>query len=239
MDNKDILFGNRLIDHETVAYIIGDEFVSLSQLPGILTITQFFMALLEDRLPVHRVWVVGQGIDPSERKILRLCEAYRPNIRLHVAEEMPTPKGLDATEALEWQSFQFVDSTRVQAELKLAHLSEDALLAHDFLFIAARELSEKSCQHVVPNGRLLIKQAQLQSFHRCFPLPLTVETQFQLANDNKRSLKSLSRFYQDYSCIAEVSLSFDLYTLEDAQQLLKALGAKTFGHFSEKIKEEC
>ena len=131
-----------------------------------------------------------------------------------------------------------MEPNRVKADLKLADLSEDALLAHDFIFTAARELTEKSCQDIISNGKILIKNAQLHSFHRFLPLPITVETKFQLTHDNQRGLKSFTRFYQDYACIAEVNLSFDLLTEEEAKQLLQALGEKTFGHFSDKINEE-
>lgn len=244
------------MDHEqkTVAYIIGNAFDTLTQLPNVYTINQFFSAILENCLPEHRLWIVGQGIHASVREILSLCEKYRSELRLHFGSLALSEKEAwlqlheflveenarkeNKTESLEWLHFQFMDANRVKAELKLTHLSEDDLLAHDFLFTASRELCEKACCKIIPNGKLLIKNAQLHSFHRFFPLPINVETQFQLSNDNKRSLKSLTRFYQDYACIAEVHLLFDLFTAEEAKKVLHALGEKTFSHFSDKMIEE-
>jgi len=251
-------------EHKTVAYIIGNHFDTLAQLPNVYTLNQFFSAILTNCLPQHRLWIVGQGIHAAVREILSLCEKYRTGLHFHFGSlalneqeawtqlhELFSQAAVQAARStkdqdnpnqqenkLEWCHFQFVDANRIKADLKLSHLSEDALLAHDFVLTAARELSEKACRYSMPNGKLLLKSAQLNSFHRFFPLPITVETQFQLTNDNTRSLKSLTRFYQDYACIAEAHLSFDLHTETEAKKLLRVLGEKTFTHFSDKMKNE-
>lgn len=111
-------------------------------------------------------------------------------------------------------------------------------MAQDFLFTAARELTERACQSAVNDGVLIIKQASFFSFHRLLPLSISVETKFQLTHDNKRSLKSLTRFYQGYACTSEVSLSFDLYSKEEANEFYKGLAEKTIEHLSLKLEDE-
>lgn len=243
------------MDHEqnTIAYIIGNHFETLTQLPNVYTIDQVFSAMMENCLPAHSLWIVGQGIHASVREVLNVCAKYRPELHLHTgslalsAQEeyrlmqeffiQENAKKASDNNSLEWLNFHFVESNRVKAELKLTYFSEEDLLTHDFLLTAARELCEKACHKILSNGKLLIKSAQLNSFHRFFPLPISVETKFQLTTDNQRGLKSLTRFYQDYACVAEVHLSFDLFSAEEAKTLLHSLGIKTFTHFSDNINE--
>ena len=242
--------GNSLLSHEKVAYIVSDDYQMLSELSRVTTIRQFMIAVLEQRLPKHRLWIVGQGIGHDELRFLRLCETYLQGVRFYFGAQCPLipSEGLFAESPceeysvsssriknFEWRDFHFIDATRVQAELMILQLSESHFLAQDFLFTAARELTERACQSAVSDGVLVIKQASFLSFHRLFPLPIKVETKFQLAEDNKRSLKSLTRFYQDFACTAEVSLSFDLYSKEEADSFYKALAEKTVEHLAEKI----
>lgn len=246
-------FGNSLLSHEKVAYIVGDDYPILSELSRVLTIRQFTIAVLEQRLPRHRLWIVGQGLSHDELRFLRLCETYLQGVRFHFGSQCPLipSEGLFAespsekysvsspsTKNIEWRNFHFIDATRVKAELSISQLSESHFLAQDFLFAAARELTEHACQSVEPKGVLIIKQASFYSFHRLFPLPISVETKFQIVHDNKRSLKSLTRFYQDYACTAEVSLSFDLYSKEEADVFYKSLAEKTVEHWAEKIEND-
>ena len=235
-----------------VAYIVGDDYQMLSGLTRVLTIRQFIIAVLEQRLPKHRLWIVGQGMSQDELRFLRLCETYLEGVRFHFGAQCPLipSKGLFAesptekykvsqsNETIEWRNFHFMDATRVQAELNVTQLSESHFLAQDFLFTAAKELTERACQSAAPKGVLIIKQASFLSFHRLFPLPIKVETKFQLVNDNQRSLKSLTRFYQDYACTAEVNLAFDLYSQEEADDFYRRLAEKTMAHFSEKMESE-
>jgi len=228
-------------DFDKVAYIVGDAYKELSALPRVLTYSQFFTAVFEQRLPLHRIWVVGQGIDKKESRLLRLCGNHSAGVRLHFVEsemenETSSSEADGITNKLIWDDFRFVEPTRAQANLLLTNFDSQQLLTQDFLFIAAKKLSERACQAIVPEGILVIKQISLQNFHRLFPLPIKAEAQFQLGNDNKRSLKCLTRFYQDYSCIAEVSLSFDLYSPEQAKQFMQELAEKTFTHFSDKME---
>lgn len=234
-----------------VMYIVGDHYQLISELSRVITIRQFMIAVLEKKLPEQRLWIVGQGLNHDELRFLRLCETYLQSIRFYFGTqstlipvnndcaESPTEKYNVSknNEFIEWRDFHFIDATRVQAELKLHQLSEKHFLAQDFLFTAAKELTEQACQAAIPDGVLIIKQASFSSFHRLFPLSIKVETQFQLSNDNKRSLKSLTRFYQDYSCTAEVSLSFDLYSKEEADAFYRNLAEKTLEHASSKVRE--
>lgn len=249
---REEMFGNTLAAHEKVAYIVGDNYEMLSGLSRVITIRQFMIAVLEQRLPLHRLWIVGQGISQDDLRFLRLCEAYLEGVRFHfgsqcpliptqplVAESPVAEYGVTrSSPSMEWQNFQFIDATRVQAELNLTQVAKNTFLAQDFLFTAAKELTERACQSAVPEGILVIKQASFQSFHRLLPLPIMVETKFQLSQDNKRSLKSLTRFYQGYSCTAEVSMSFDLYSKEEADEFYKGLGEKTVEQWSIKIEED-
>lgn len=230
------------------AYIVGDDYPILSSLSRVITIRQFTIAVLEQRLPKSRVWIVGQGLTHDELRFLRLCETHLEGVRFHFGSqysnglfaESPTEKysaSNSTIKNMEWHHFYFIDSTRVKAELNLLQLSEPHFLAQEFLFAAARELTERACQSAVKDGVLIIKQASFSSFHRLFPLPISVETKFQIIHDNKRSLKSLTRFYQDYACTAEVSLSFDLYPKEDADEFYKDLAEKTVEHFSRKMED--
>lgn len=235
-----------------VAYIVGDDYQMLSGLTRVLTIRQFIIAVLEQRLPKHRLWIVGQGMSHDELRFLRLCETYLEGVRFHFGAQCSlTPsKGLFAesstekykvsqsNETIEWRNFHFMDATRVQAELNVLQLSESHFLAQDFLFTAAKELTERACHSAVKGGVLIIKQASFLSFHRLFPLPIKAETKFQLMNDNRHSLKSLTRLYQDYACTAEVSLSFDLYSKEEANVFYKGLAEKTVEHLAEKIEND-
>ncbi len=238
---KDNTFGNTLASHEKVAYIVGDEFAALSKLSRVLTIKQFTIAALERQLPPHRVWIVGQGISDAGLQFLHLCENHLSGVRFYFGSQVRDVTIATHSKAsiknFEWRNFQFVDATRVQAELQLAELSAPALFTQDFIFTAARELCEHACQSALPGGVLVIKQASLQNFHRLFPLSISVETQFHLAQDNKRSLKSLTRFYQDFSCTTEVTLSFDLYSHEQAETFYHELAEKTFEHLSAKMEE--
>ena len=54
----------------------------------------------------------------------------------------------------------------------------------------------------------------------------------------QRSTEGQDDLSQHYSCIAEVNLSFDLYSEKEACALLQTLGEKTFTHFSGKLKED-
>jgi len=243
-------FGNTLAAHERVAYIVGDDYQMLSGLTRVITIRQFMIAVLQQRVPLHRLWIVGQGITHDDLRFLRLCETYLEGVRFHFGAQCPLipSEGLLAespveeykvsksNKTIEWSNFHFMDATRVQAELNVLKLSESHFLAQDFLFNAAKELTERACQSAVSNGVLIIKQASFLSFHRLFPLPIKVETKFQIVNDNQRSLKSLTRFYQDYACTAEVTLAFDLYSKEEADAFYKELAAKTIEHFSSRIE---
>ena len=248
-------FGNSLLSDEPnqkVAYIVGDNYPILSELSRVITIRQFMIAVLEQRLSKHRLWIIGQGLTHDELRFLRLCETHLQGTRFHFGSQCPLipSQNLCAEspcekysvskpkENSEWRNFHFIDPTRVKDELHLLQLSESHFLAQDFLFAAARELTERACQSAVPSGILIIKQASFYSFQRLLPLPITVETKFQLMHDNKRSLKSLTRFYQDYACTAEVNLSFDLYSKEEADRLYKTLAEKTVEHWAVKIEND-
>lgn len=229
--------GNGFEADNKIAYIVGEGYELLTSLSRVLTIKQFQIAALEQRLPLHRIWIVGQGLSQNDLDFLRLCEAHLQGVRFHFCS-----KAIDTTKnqnsILERQSIHFIDATRVKAELNVTQLSEADFLAQDFLFAAARELTEHACQLAIKNSVLIIKQASFLSFHRLFPLPISVETKFQLIHDNKRSLKSTTRFYQSYACTAEVSLSFDLYEKEEADQFYKRLAEKTIGHFSAQVDDD-
>lgn len=237
-------WNNALQSHEKVAYIVGEGYDILSALPCVLTIMQFKIAVLEQRLPAHRLWIIGQGLTRDDVNFLRLCEKHLQRMKFHlsshadnfIAKSPSVEYVVENHESmLEWNHFHFIDSTRVQAELKIAYLSESLFLAQDFLFAAARELTERACQSALPDGVLVIKQAGFHSFHRLFPLPITVETKFQLSHDNKRSLKSLTRFYQDYACTAEVTMLFDFYSKEEADVFYRELAEKTIEHLSDQL----
>lgn len=243
---KEEAWGNR-VEESKVAYIVGEGYELLTGLSRVLTIKQFKIAVLEQRLPLHRLWIVGQGLNQNDLNFLRLCETHLPGVRFHfgssvmcsVAESPKTEYVVENNKGnLDWQNFHFIDATRVKAELNVTQLSESDFLAQDFLFTAARELTERACQSAVNSGVLIIKQASFFSFHRLFPLPISVETKFQLANDNKRSLKSLTRFYQGYACTSEVSLSFDLYSKEEAHEFYKGLAEKTVEQYSRIIEKD-
>ena len=249
---KEHTWNNALESHDKVAYIVGDDYHVLSGLSRVIIIRQFTIAVLERCLPLHRLWIVGQGMSHEDLRFLRLCETHLSGVRFHFGSPCPLIPSKDLfaqspvetysvskqnENNIEWRNFQFIDATRVQAELHLGQMSECAFLAQDFLFTAAKELTERACRSAVPEGVLVIKQASFQSFHRLFPLPIMVETKFQLTHDNKRSLKSLTRFYQGYACTAEVSLSFDLYSKEEADIFYKGLAGKTVEQFSIKIEE--
>ena len=232
-----IEYGNAIDGSEKAGYIIGDHFEELSKLPGVYTIKQFFKALFEDVLPKHRPWILGQGIDASMRYVLFLYQQHSTTIefKYDAAEVDRTHTTLPSP--FEWEHMQFIDGTSVQAELKLLEISTQQLLTQEFIFPAARELSERACQLVLPQSVLVTKNVQVSCFQRLLPLPIRVETRFQLINNNKRSLKSSTRFYQDYLCAAEVALNFDLYASEEAAQLIYELGKKTFQSFAEKLTQ--
>lgn len=237
--------GNTLSSHDKVAYIVGEGYQLLTRLSRVLTIKQFKIAVLEQRLPVYRVWIIGQGLNQDDLNFLQLCERHLHGIKFHlnsriecVGAESPVTKFEveNKKSRFEWQHFHFIDSTRVKADVGVAQLPESDFLAQDFLFSAARELTERACHLTVENGILFIKQASFFSFHRLLPLPISVETKFQLTHDNKRSLKSLTRFYQGYACTSEVSLSFDLYSREEASEFYRGVAEKTVEQYSKVIE---
>lgn len=229
-------YGNDIATRE-VGYIIGDAFAELAQLPGVLTVTQFFTAHFAECLPYYRVWIIGQGISSEIRNILNLCNAHSRKIKLQFTENTtPTTQAIEL-HPFEWDRFQFVDGTRVQASLTLIEVSEAELLSQVLLIQAAKEFNERACKETLPGSKISVKQVNFQRFQQMMPLPLNVETQFELnKNENKRSMKSLTRFYQNEVCIAEVILIFDFYTAEEACKILKNLGYKTFESFSNKIE---
>ena len=77
---------------KSVAYIIGNAYETMSQLPGVYTINQFFSAMLENNLPEHSAWMIGQGIPTSVYDILTLCKKYRSDVYFHGAEETVLPE---------------------------------------------------------------------------------------------------------------------------------------------------
>ena len=244
---QETTWSNALESHDKVAYIVGEGYELLTGLSRVLTIKQFKIAVLEQRLPLHRLWIVGQGLNQDDLSFLRLCEMHLQGVRFHlgssvecsVAESPRTEYVVSRNKNnLDWQHFHFMDSARVKAELNVTQLPESDFLAQDFLFTAARELTERACRSAVNNGVLIIKQASFFSFHRLLPLPISVETKFQIAFDNKRSLKSLTRFYQGYACTSEVTLSFDLYSKEEASEFYKELAEKTVEQYSKIIENE-
>ncbi len=175
---------------------------------------------------------------------LKLCEKHLAGVRFHFSASPSlnvSSEGAIATTSvntLEWNNFHFIDATSVQAELSLMRLSEEHFLSQDFLLTAAKTLTERACQTVISGGVLVVKQASFSSFHRLFPLPIKVEAKFQLSDDNKRSLKCLTRFYQGYTCTAEVNLSFDLYSRSEADDFYRELAEKTIENFSRKVEED-
>ncbi len=74
-------------EQKSVAYIIGNSYGAIAQLPGVYTIDQFFSAVFENGLPEYRSWIIGQGIHDSVREILNLCKKYRSNICFSGADE--------------------------------------------------------------------------------------------------------------------------------------------------------
>lgn len=248
---SDDALGNKL--GIKVAYIVGDDYPIVSSLSRVMTIRQFIIAVLEQRLPKQRLWIVGQGLSHDELRFLHLCETHLEGLRFHFGSQcsLISNKGLFAESPadkysasnananhLEWHHFHFIDATRVKAELNLLQLSESRFLAQDFLFTAAKELTERACQAAINCGVLVIKQASFVSFQRLFPLPISVETKFQIIHENKRSLKSLTRFYQNYLCTAEVSLSFDLYSKDKADEFYQGLAEKTLEHLAVKLEDD-
>lgn len=75
-----------------LAYVVGDSYSELSHLPGVLTATQFFKAVLDDSLPLNLTWMIGQGLNGVEQNLLQLCKAYRSEIRFYGDEEIQVVK---------------------------------------------------------------------------------------------------------------------------------------------------
>lgn len=229
-------YGNDIATRE-VGYIIGDAFAELSQLPGVLTVTQFFKAHFAECLPNYRLWIVGQGISSDVRHVFNLCDIHSRKIKFQfITNESAITKN-NENHPFEWTRFQFLDGTRVQASLTLNNVNEAELLSQALLLQAAKEHNERACNDTLPGSKIAIKHATFQRFQQIMPLPLNVETQFEhIKHDNKRSVKSLTRFYQNESCTAEVILIFDFYTETEAANILKNLGYKTFESFASKVE---
>lgn len=246
-------------EEHKVAYVIGNHLGTLTQLPNVYTLDQFFKALCLHSLPKHSLWIIGQGIHTAVKELLQSCAHFKDDLNIYVGSLHPCMAEQQTWEydyplfehqkpekkeeikkysLLEWKNFHFMDSTRVAADLHIAALSTNELLQHDFLWLAARELSESACQQALSNCHIVIRQAQLNRFLQLFPLPIKVETQFQFINDNKRSLKSLTRFYQDYCCAAEITLTFDIYSEQESQNLIHSLAEKTFLRYSENAEKD-
>ena len=67
-------------EQKSVAYIIGNSYSAVAQLPGVYTNDQFFSAVFENGLPEYRSWIIGQGIHDSVKEVLSLCKKYRSDI---------------------------------------------------------------------------------------------------------------------------------------------------------------
>ena len=75
-------------EQKSVAYIIGNSYVAIAQLPGVYTIDQFFSALFENNLPKNSRWIIGQGIHDSVADILNLCKNHRSDICFDSTEKI-------------------------------------------------------------------------------------------------------------------------------------------------------
>lgn len=130
---KEAAWGNALESHDKVAYIVGEGYELLTGLSRVLTIKQFKIAVLEQRLPLHRLWIIGQGLNQDDLSFLRLCEMHLQGMRFHlgssvecsVAESSRTEYVVSRNKNnLDWQHFHFMDSARVKAELNVTQLPE-------------------------------------------------------------------------------------------------------------------
>lgn len=63
-----------------LAYVVGDSYSNLAQLPGVMTVTQFSQRVLDGSLPLNFTWMMGQGLNAVERNLLQLCKTYRSDI---------------------------------------------------------------------------------------------------------------------------------------------------------------
>lgn len=77
-----------------LAYIVGDRYSNLTQLPGVITVSQFFKEVLEGTLPLNLTWMMGQGLNRIEENLLRLCKTYRPEICFYSDEKPEAPKNV-------------------------------------------------------------------------------------------------------------------------------------------------
>ncbi len=84
-----------------IAYVVGDEYSTLAQLPSVLTATQFFTGVLDGSLPLNLVWLAGQGLNSVEQNLLQLCKAYRPEICFHHFDEERSLETKQVTALLE------------------------------------------------------------------------------------------------------------------------------------------
>ncbi len=232
---EEMEYGNIAELGADVGYIIGDNFGPVAQLPHVFTLKQFFKMMLDAKLPKYRRWIIGQGIDSSVHHALRLLGETSDVIHFQCALPEVEARRVQDDITWEWHHMHFTDATHLQAELKLLHASTKNLFTQDFIFSIAHELTQAGCEQAMPGGMLVTKQAQLSCFHRLFPLPIRVETQFHFTKDNALSLKSITRFYQNYLCAVEAVLHFDLHDQPSSQSLIYELGQKTFDGFSKQV----
>lgn len=73
-----------------LAYVVGERYSNLAQLPGVMTASQFFKEVLEGTLPLNLTWMMGQGLNSVEENLLRLCKTYRPEIYFYGDEKIKT-----------------------------------------------------------------------------------------------------------------------------------------------------
>lgn len=71
-----------------LVYIVGDSYSELSELLGVITVTQFFKAVFDGSLPINFTWMLGKGITCAEKNLLKLCEARHSEIRFYGVEEI-------------------------------------------------------------------------------------------------------------------------------------------------------
>lgn len=80
-----------------LAYVVGERYSNLAQLPGVITASQFFKEMLAGTLPMNLTWMMGQGLNSMEDNLLRLCKTYRPEICFYGDEKIKAAQDFQQT----------------------------------------------------------------------------------------------------------------------------------------------
>lgn len=202
--------GNQL--NPSVYYIVSEHLAEQQTLPCYISFHDFLIQALQQRLPAQKTWVLGQGLTLAQQHTLKQLQPFL------VSETLVYPEEEQSTLAneLSLRQFRQIDTASFEAEILLseAHFSgEQSDGIYETSLLMLQRIAAIGKLGHLSDPRLSLRKVSLSKAHDFSLRPIKVETVIKTVTpykDVRVNASTVTRFYQEGQCCAEVFIKLDL-----------------------------